>query len=104
MKTEQDGLVRHRQTKGPETDRPHLNHRVTPRLHLVGTVALVGGFQIWAAALVQLRRIGLHPAPDAAGVHFDAAFRQKFSDMFVAQGKVPADAQRESPCPGNGVL
>ena len=26
-------LVRHRQTKGPETDRPHLNHRVTPRLH-----------------------------------------------------------------------
>jgi type IV secretion system protein TrbG len=28
------GLVRHRQTKGPETDRPHLNHRVTPRLHI----------------------------------------------------------------------
>src|SRR5260370_27313342 len=27
------GLVRHRQTKGLETDRPHLNHRVTPRLH-----------------------------------------------------------------------
>jgi hypothetical protein len=34
---------------------------------LVGTVALVGGLQIWAAALVQLRCIGLHPAPDAAG-------------------------------------
>src|ERR1039457_4083532 len=27
------GLVRHRQTKGPETGRPHLNHRVTPRLY-----------------------------------------------------------------------
>ena len=26
-------LLRHRQTKGPETDRPHLNHRATPRLH-----------------------------------------------------------------------
>ena len=26
-------LVRHRQTKGPETDRPHLNHRATPRLY-----------------------------------------------------------------------
>ncbi len=26
-------LVRHRQTKGSETDRPHLNHRVTPRLY-----------------------------------------------------------------------
>src|SRR5262249_12738133 len=63
---------------------------------LVGTVALVGGFQIWAAALVQLRRIGLHPAPDAAGVHFDAAFRQKFSDMFVSQGipQVPADTEK----------
>jgi hypothetical protein len=26
-------LVRHRQTKGPETDRPHLHHRATSRLH-----------------------------------------------------------------------
>ena len=27
------GLVRHRQTKGPATDRPNLNHRATPRLY-----------------------------------------------------------------------
>ena len=27
-------LVRHRQTKGPATDRPHLNHRATSRLYL----------------------------------------------------------------------
>ena len=27
------GLVRHRQTKGPATDRPHLNHRATSRLY-----------------------------------------------------------------------
>src|SRR5258708_33349146 len=26
-------LLRHRQTKGPETDRPHLPHRATSRLH-----------------------------------------------------------------------
>jgi uncharacterized protein YecT (DUF1311 family) len=26
-------LVRHRPTKGPATDRPHLNHRATSRLH-----------------------------------------------------------------------
>ena len=26
-------LVRHRRTKGPDTDRPSLNHRVTPRLY-----------------------------------------------------------------------
>ena len=28
-------LVRHRQTKGPATDRLHLNHRTTSRLHNV---------------------------------------------------------------------
>ena len=27
------GLVRHRQTKGPATDRPHLIHRATTRLY-----------------------------------------------------------------------
>jgi hypothetical protein len=26
-------LVRHRQTKGPATDRPNLNHRATSRLY-----------------------------------------------------------------------
>ena len=29
-------LVRHRQTKGPETDRPYLTHRATSRLYQVG--------------------------------------------------------------------
>jgi len=29
------GLVRHRQTKEPDTDRPHLNHRATSRLYLM---------------------------------------------------------------------
>jgi hypothetical protein len=63
---------------------------------LVGAVAFVGGLQMWAAMLVQLRCLGLHPAPDATGIHFDAAFRQKFRDMFVSQGipKVPADTQK----------
>jgi hypothetical protein len=28
-----DGIMRHRQPKGPETDRPVLNHRVTSRLY-----------------------------------------------------------------------
>jgi hypothetical protein len=27
-------LLRHRQTKGPVSARPHLNRRATPRLHL----------------------------------------------------------------------
>ena len=30
------GIVRHRQTKGSATDRSHLNHRATPRLHKLG--------------------------------------------------------------------
>ena len=30
-------LVRHRQTKGPATDRPHLNHRATSRLYPLNT-------------------------------------------------------------------
>src|SRR5271169_4376818 len=29
-------LVRHRPTKGPATDRPHLHHRATSRLHKSG--------------------------------------------------------------------
>jgi hypothetical protein len=28
------GLLRHRQTKGPDSARPYLNRRATPRLHL----------------------------------------------------------------------
>jgi hypothetical protein len=31
-------LVRHRQTKESATDRLHLNHRATPRLHTIGVV------------------------------------------------------------------
>ena len=34
-------LVRHRQTKGSATDRLHLNHRATPRLHNAG-FSLIG--------------------------------------------------------------
>ena len=34
-------LVRHRQTKEPATDRLHLNHRVTPRLHTSSSFVVV---------------------------------------------------------------
>jgi hypothetical protein len=49
----------------------------------VCAVAFVGALQMRPAALVQLGCIGLHPAPDAAGIHLNAAFRQEFRDMFV---------------------
>src|SRR5580658_3945154 len=35
------GLMRHRQTKGPDSARPYLNRRATPRLHLrTGSMSL----------------------------------------------------------------
>src|SRR5580692_8418355 len=36
---------------------------------LIDPIALVGRLQKRPAAFVQLRRIGLHPAPNATGVH-----------------------------------
>jgi hypothetical protein len=35
-------LVRHRQTKEPETDRPDLNHRATSRLYSIGNDSCSG--------------------------------------------------------------
>src|SRR5512135_3351322 len=35
-------LLRHRQPKGPATDRPSLNHRVTSRLYIVAATAMLG--------------------------------------------------------------
>jgi len=37
-----DELVRHRQTKAPETDRSDLNHRATSRLYPLGRVEILG--------------------------------------------------------------
>jgi hypothetical protein len=41
------GLVRHRQTKGPDTDRPHLNHRATSRLYPLGGISMVAIGEDW---------------------------------------------------------
>jgi hypothetical protein len=38
-------LVRHRETKGRATDRPHLNHRATSRLYLFRKPAEFGHFR-----------------------------------------------------------
>src|SRR5260221_7532178 len=40
-------LVRHRQTKGSATDRFHLNHRATPRLHTSPVLGLhISGMRV----------------------------------------------------------
>src|SRR5215831_16868234 len=48
-----------------------------------------------AATLVQLGCIGLRPAPDATGVHFNAPLRQQLGNVFVGEGisQIPSDAQ-----------
>ena len=50
-------LVRHRQTKEPETDRLRLNHRATPRLYLNGGGPLRAWMHVWSylAAPMQAR-------------------------------------------------
>jgi hypothetical protein len=52
---------------------------------LIRTVTLVRRFQVGPAALIYLRCIGLHPAPDATGVKGNASFQQKFGDVLVGQ-------------------
>src|SRR5438270_189141 len=54
-------------------------------IRLVGAPASIHRFQVRPAAPIQLGRIGLHPAPNAAGVHLNTAFGQKFGDVSVSQ-------------------
>lgn len=50
---------------------------------LVDGVTLVGRLQIRPAAPVQFRCVCLHPAPDAAGIHQQAALAQEFRNVLV---------------------
>jgi hypothetical protein len=38
-----------------------------------------------SAAFVQLVCIGLHPAPNATGIHLDTTFGQQFGDVLVGE-------------------
>src|SRR5262249_23582 len=60
-------------------------------------IAPVSCFQMRAAAFVQLRSIGLDPAPDATGIHLDAALGQELRDVLVRQWipQIPTDAQQD---------
>src|SRR5258708_7406875 len=50
-----------------------------------------------SAAFVQLGCIGLHPAPNAAGIHLDTTFGQQFGDVLVGERipEIPAHAQND---------
>ena len=56
--------MRHRQTKGPDTDRPDLNNRVTSRLYTFGVVppicplAINSGFRPAWEMIRELRQFG----------------------------------------------
>jgi hypothetical protein len=47
-------LVRHRQTKGPATDRPHLHHRATSRLYQA--LGSNGASRLWTCGRVPQRQ------------------------------------------------
>src|SRR5260370_11995885 len=50
-----------------------------------------------SAAFVQFGCIGLHPAPNAAGIHLDTTFGQQFGDVLVGERipEIPAHAQND---------
>jgi hypothetical protein len=58
-------LLRHRQPKGPETDRPNLNHRVTPRLYrnLGGTLSRAWTWTIRGQPGIGSKAAGRSPLP-----------------------------------------
>ena len=64
---------------------------------LVDPIALVRRLQMRSAAFVQLRCIGLHPAPNAAGIHLDTTFGQQLGDVLLGERipEVPAHAQND---------
>jgi hypothetical protein len=49
------------------------------------------------APFVQLRRVGLHPAPNAAGIDLNTAFRYQLGDVFVGERitEIPTHAQND---------
>jgi hypothetical protein len=53
-----DWIMRHRLPKGPETDRPILNHRVTSRLYPFLEVS-----PIWASSPAELSESSANPKP-----------------------------------------
>ena len=43
------------------------------------------GCHVHGYALIQLGSVGLHPAPDTAGVHLNPAFHHQLADVFVGK-------------------
>ncbi len=56
-------LLRHRQTKGPDSARPYLNRRATPRLHLTDGVPSLNAIlrQLRAALPTRTAFVGVQP-------------------------------------------
>jgi hypothetical protein len=54
-------------------------------ISLVHPIALVGRLEMRSPAFVQLGHIGLHPAPNAAGIHLDTTFGHQLGDVQVGK-------------------
>jgi hypothetical protein len=44
---------------------------------------------MWRAAFVRLERIGLHPAPNATGIHLNTTLGHQFADVLVGE-RIPS--------------
>jgi hypothetical protein len=49
---------------------------------LIDSIAIVRGLEMRSAPPIQLRPIGLRPAPNATGIHLDATLSQSLGDVF----------------------
>jgi hypothetical protein len=52
---------------------------------LINPIALVRRLQMRSAAFVQVGCIGLHPAPNTAGIHLDTTFGHQLGDVLVGE-------------------
>jgi hypothetical protein len=72
--------MRHRQTKGPDTDRPNLNHRVTSRLYTFGVVTPICG-----------PNIPFHELPEKSGCYEQVIHVKWFLLFFPSVLDSPVD-------------
>src|SRR5260370_728141 len=79
----------------------YLSSPFTFYIGLIDPIALVRRLEMRSAAFVHLGCIGLHPAPNAAGIHLDTTFGHQLGDVLIGERipQIPAHAQKRSLLP-----
>src|ERR1039457_910939 len=80
-------IMRHRQTKGPDTDRPDLNNRVTSRLYSLSEMSSPRFVLLQLASLTQFAHADLSAGGSIAApkreVDLSAVSRQSWLSVFL---------------------